>query len=173
MQIVAQKIARLSSTIGKLVAWLTLVMVVSTFIIVILRKFFDLGWIWLQESVTWMHAIVFMLAAAYTLEQDEHVRVDVFYSRFSPAKQALINLLGSLFLLTPLCVFIIWSSWDYVLESWRIKETSWQSGGLPALFLLKSIIPLTALLLMLQGLSQALADFLHTKIDTTQSMESQ
>jgi len=159
MQKFSQYMSNVSEWLGKAVSWLTLLMVLLTFAIVVLRKFFDIGWIWMQESVTWMHAAVFMLAAAYTLKVDEHVRVDIFYTRLSARGQAIVNLLGALFLLLPLCFFIIWSSWDYVSESWRIREQSWQSGGLPMLYLLKSLIPLTALLLALQGISKAFADF--------------
>lgn len=158
----SDKISSISDWLGRTVAWLTLAMVVITFIIVVLRKFFDVGWIWLQESVTWMHAIVFMLAAAYTLKWDEHVRVDIFYARMSAKQKALVNLCGAIFLLLPLCGFIVWSSWDYVSESWRIRETSWQSSGLPALFLLKSIIPITAILLALQGIFSSAAQYLSS-----------
>lgn len=160
MQKVIQKINFLSEFIGKTISWLTLAMVLVTFFIVILRKFFDVGWIWLQESVTWMHAAVFMLAAAYTLKFDEHVRVDIFYTRMSEYKKAWVDFFGTLFLLLPICIFILWSSWDYVFESWSIREASWQSGGLPALYLLKAIIPLTALLLLLQALSSSLSQLL-------------
>lgn len=153
-------ISDLSDSLGRAVSWLTLAMVVLVFVIIVLRKVFGLGWIWMQESVTWMHAVIFMLAAAYTLKADEHVRVDIFYSRLSSRGKALVNLGGSLFLLLPLCVFITWSSWDYVAESWRVKESSWQSGGLPTLYLLKSIIPITAILLALQGITKSLADYL-------------
>jgi len=156
----AQQVSNFSERIGKAAAWLTLVMVITTVVIVILRKFFGEGRIWLQESVTWMHAAVFMLAAAYTLKVDEHVRVDIFYTRFNSHQKAFIDLFGALFFLLPLCVFIVWSSFDYVLDSWEIKESSWQSGGLPALYLFKSLIPITAVMLALQGLSQALANFL-------------
>ena len=161
IQLFSNKISNLSDAIGKSISWLTLLMVVLTFAIVLLRKFFDLGWIWLQESVTWMHAMVFMLAASYTLNADEHVRVDIFYSRMSERSKALVNICGSVFLLLPLCVFIVWSSWDYVSESWRIKETSWQSGGLAGLYALKAIIPLTAIMLALQGVSKSIAAFLE------------
>ena len=78
VQKVSNIISQLSNALGKTISWLTLLMVLLTFVIVVLRKYFDLGWIWLQESVTWMHAVVFMLAAAYTLNADEHVRVDIF-----------------------------------------------------------------------------------------------
>ena len=163
MQKLSEKISKFNDWLGRTVSWLTLLMVLATFVIVILRKFFDLGWIWLQESVTWMHAMVFMLAAAYTLQMDEHVRVDIFYTNFAPRKRAVINLCGALFLLLPLCVFVVWSSWDYVSESWRIKETSWQSGGIAFLYLLKAIIPITAILLALQGVTKSLTIFLNAK----------
>ncbi|SVC15426.1 uncharacterized protein METZ01_LOCUS268280, partial [marine metagenome] len=76
---------------GQAAAWLTLVMVLATFIIVILRYAFDIGAIWLQESVIWMHGMVFMLGAAYTLQREEHVRVDVFYCKMSQKHQAVVN----------------------------------------------------------------------------------
>ncbi len=161
MQKISQKITKFNDWLGRTVSWLTLLMVILTFVIVILRKFFDTGWIWMQESVTWMHAMVFMLAAAYTLQNEEHVRVDIFYTNFSPKKRAIVNLCGVFFLLLPLCAFIVWSSWDYVSESWRINETSWQSGGIAFLYLLKTIIPLTAILLALQGLTKSLAEFFN------------
>ena len=161
MQKFNQNISKFNNWLGRTVSWLTLLMVIATFVIVILRKFFDLGWIWLQESVTWMHAIVFMLAASYTLNHDEHVRVDIFYTSFSPRRRALVNLCGALLLLLPLCAFVVWSSWDYVSESWRIKETSWQSGGIAYLYLLKAIIPLTAILLAFQGVTKSLAEYLN------------
>lgn len=160
IQKISESISNVNDAIGRAVSWLTLAMVILVFVIVVLRKVFGLGWIWMQESVTWMHAVVFMLAAAYTLKADAHVRVDIFYSRLSARGKAIVNLGGSLFLLLPLCAFIAWSSWDYVAESWRVKESSWQSGGLPALYLLKSIIPITAILLALQGITQSVADYL-------------
>ncbi|MBT8141423.1 MAG: TRAP transporter small permease subunit [Gammaproteobacteria bacterium] len=163
MQKLAKQISTLCDCLGRTVSWLTLFMVLVTFAIVVLRKFFDLGWIWLQESVTWMHALVFMLAAAYTLNADEHVRVDIFYTRCSPRTKAYVDLVGAIVLLLPLCAFIAWSSWDYVSESWRIRETSWQSGGLPALYLLKAVIPLTAILLGLLGFLRSLANFIEVK----------
>jgi TRAP-type mannitol/chloroaromatic compound transport system permease small subunit len=159
MNRIGRKIILANRRLGEVLSWLTALMVLVTFIIVILRYVFDAGWIWLQESVTWMHAMVFMLAAAYTLGQDEHVRVDIFYRRMGPHRKALVNLLGTLILLAPTCIFLIVVSWDYVASSWSVQESSREAGGLPGLFLLKSIMPLTALLLLLQGLSQALNEF--------------
>lgn len=142
--------------VGRAVAWLTLAMVLVTFLIVLLRYLLDSGYIWMQESVTWMHALVFMLAAAYTLHHDEHVRVDVFYRRFGPRGRAWVNLLGTLFLLAPTALFIFVTSLDFVARSWRVGESSSEAGGLPAIYLLKTVIPLAALLLLLQGLALAL-----------------
>jgi TRAP-type mannitol/chloroaromatic compound transport system permease small subunit len=132
-------------------------MVVVTFVIVVLRYVFDLGWIWMQESVVWLHATMFMLASAYTLNRDEHVRVDIFYRAMNERRQALVNLCGGLFLLLPVCVFLLIVSMDYVLVSWSIREGSREAGGLPYPFvpLLKSLIPLTAGLLCLQGVADS------------------
>ena len=118
-----------------------------------LRYLFDIGWIWLQESVTWMHAAVFMLGAGYTLARDEHVRVDVFYGQASARRRALIDLVGTLLCLIPVCLFLAWASVDYVLASWDIQESSREAGGLPypAVPLVKSLIPVTVLLLLLQA----------------------
>jgi TRAP-type mannitol/chloroaromatic compound transport system permease small subunit len=149
-----QLLERINVAIGRATAWLTLVMVIVTFIIVVLRYAFDLGWIWLQETVTWMHAAVFMLAAAYTLARDEHVRVDVFYRNFSPQRKAVVDALGALLFLLPVCGFLLWTSWDYVSVSWSIRESSREAGGLvfPWPSILKSFIPLLALMLIGQAL---------------------
>ncbi|MGI9344572.1 MAG: TRAP transporter small permease subunit [Gammaproteobacteria bacterium] len=145
---------RINVAIGRATAWLTLVMVITTFVIVVLRYAFDLGWIWLQETVTWMHAAVFMLAAAYTLARDEHVRVDVFYRNFSPEKKAVVDALGAALFMLPVCGFLLWTSWDYVSVSWSIREGSREAGGLvfPWPSILKSFIPLLALMLIAQAL---------------------
>ena len=154
---------RLNLLIGRSVAWLCLVMVLVTFLIVVLRYAFDLGWIWLQESVTWMHAAVFMLGAAYTLAREEHVRVDVFYRDAGPRRKALVDALGAAFFILPVTLYLGIESWDYVRASWEIREGSRDAGGLPfpAVPLLKSLIPLTALLLGLQGIVMLLRNLLR------------
>ena len=137
---------------GKAVAWLTLVMVVLTVGIVILRYGLNLGWIWLQESVTYLHAMVFMLAAAWTLQDDGHVRVDIFY-RDRPARhKPLVNLLGMPLFLIPFCVFMLLIGWDYVSASWRLFEGSREAGGLPLVYILKSLILLMPAMLLLQAI---------------------
>lgn len=140
---------------GRLLSWLTLLMVVVTFVIVVLRYGFDMGWIALQESVLWMHGLVLMLGSAYTLRHEAHVRVDVFYRTFDTRTRALVDLLGTLLLLFPVCGFILWSSWGYVADSWSLGESSREAGGLPALYLLKTVIPAAAVLLTIEGVTLA------------------
>ena len=151
---------RLADLTGSAVSWLTLAMVVVTFLVVLLRYAFDLGWIALQESVTYMHAMVFMLGAAFTLRHNGHVRVDILYQRFSPRGRAWVDLFGALLLLAPMCLFVAWEGWDYVASSWAVLEGSREAGGLPGVFLLKSLILVMPVLLLLQGVAGALRDLL-------------
>jgi TRAP-type mannitol/chloroaromatic compound transport system permease small subunit len=155
----SRRLGRVAEWTGRVVALFTLPMVAVTFVVVTLRYVFDIGWIWMQESVIWMHAAVFMLAAAYTLSRDEHVRVDVFYSKLTARGRALADVLGTVFLLMPMMIFLIVESLDYVSVSWSIREGSREAGGLPYPFvpMLKSLIPVTAGLLILQGLAALLA----------------
>ncbi len=145
-----------SEWIGRTIAWLTLGMVLVTLLIVALRYLFNSGSIALQETVIYMHAAVFMLAMGYTLRHDGHVRVDLIYNRLGPKGQALVDLLGTLLLLIPFALFIIWVSWGYVANSWALLEGSRETGGLPLVWLLKGVIPLMGVLLITQGVSQAL-----------------
>lgn len=146
---------RISSITGKAAAWLTLFMVIVTFVVVIMRYVFDAGLIWVQESVVWMHAVVFMLGAAYTLHAEEHVRVDIFYRTMSERRRAWVDLVGVIVFLMPLCTFLAWASFDFVTQSWSIGESSRESGGLPYPFvpLLKSVLLLMPIAVSLQGLS--------------------
>lgn len=140
---------------GRAAAWLTLFMVIVTFVVVVMRYVFDAGLIWMQESVVWMHATVFMLGAAYTLRDEEHVRVDVFYRSMSARHRAWVDLIGVVIFLFPLCLFLAWNSFDFVTQSWSLREVSRESGGLPYPFvpMLKSVLLLMPLAVGLQGLS--------------------
>lgn len=153
----------LAERIGRLVSWLTLGMVLATVTVVVLRYAAGVGLIWLQESVNWMHSLVFMLGAAYTLKADEHVRVDVFYRGMSERRKAVINLAGTILFLLPLCAFLLVESWEYVATSWRIAERSREAGGLPMIYLLKTVIPVMAVLLALQGISMTLRAMLRLR----------
>jgi TRAP-type mannitol/chloroaromatic compound transport system permease small subunit len=144
---------RMSEAIGRAIAWLTLAMVLITFLVVILRYVYALGWVWMQESYVWLHGIVFMVGAGYTLLHDGHVRVDIFYRPASYRYKAVINALGGLVLLLPLVIMVFLVSEPYVLTSWHDLESSREAGGLPGLFLLKSVLLVFCVLLGLQGLS--------------------
>ncbi len=151
---VAGAVERAIIRTGEAVAWLTFVMTIVTCLVAVLRYGLALGWIWLQETITWMHAAVFLLAAGYTLARDEHVRVDIFYREMSPKRQAVVNLSGCLLFLLPLTAGLVLGSLDYVETSWRIHESSREAGGLiyPFPSLLKTLLPLTGVLVGLQAL---------------------
>ena len=137
--------------IGRAVAWLTFAMIAVTCIVVVLRYGFDTSAILLQESVIYMHGMVFMLGLAYTAQHDGHVRVDVLYGRMSPRARGVVNLVGHVVLTMPLCGAIFWTSLNYVAASWSILERSQEVGGIPAVFALKTLIPLSAALLIAQA----------------------
>ena len=153
VQRLADGFDRINEGLGQAVSWLSLVMVVVTVVVVVLRYVFGMGWIWLQESVTFMHAALFLIGGAYTLKHEGHVRVDIIYRKFSERGQAWIDLIGTLTLLLPVCLFIFYISWDYVAQSWSLHEGSREVGGLEGVFLLKTLILVMAVLLVLQGVS--------------------
>jgi TRAP-type mannitol/chloroaromatic compound transport system permease small subunit len=154
----ANLLDRTSIATGKLASWLTLLMVVVTFVVVVMRYVFDAGAVWLQESVVWMHAVVFMIGAAYTLQQEEHVRVDIFYRNMTERRRALVDLVGVALFLLPLSVFLAIKAWDFVLVSWQLREGSREPGGLPYPFvpLLKTVLLVMPAGLALQGVSMLL-----------------
>jgi len=147
--------AKLIGWLGRTVSWLTLVMTLLTFSVVILRYGFNLGWIWLQESVTYLHATIFMVAAAWTFQADDHVRVDIFYRDRSPRYRNIVNLAGTVLLLVPFSLYLLIIAWDYVAVSWASHEGSREAGGLPLVWLLKSLMLVLPLLLLLQSWSTA------------------
>ncbi len=156
----AQRIDQVINVLGQGIAWMTITMVLVMAVVVILRFVFDIGWVWLQESVNYLHAYVFMLGAAYTLRHDGHVRVDVFYRQMSAKRKALVDLLGTLFLLIPVCGFILYASWTPTLAAWSALEGSQRTGGLDLAYVLKSTMLLMPALLILQGLAICIQKFL-------------
>lgn len=126
-------------------------MILLTFLIVILRYGFSLGWIWLQETVTYLNVMIFTIVAAWTLQLDGHVRVDIFYNEMPDRKRAMVDLLGTLFFLVPFCIFVLVIAWPYVANSWKLLESSREAGGLPLVFLLKSLIMVMPALLLGQA----------------------
>ena len=150
----ARVIDAVNARFGQACAWLTLFLVLGTAVVVVLRYGFGIGATALQEAVLYGHALVFMGAAAWVLQRNGHVRVDIFYQRFTPRYQALVEVLGTLLFLLPVCLFLGWASWDYVANSWATLEGSSESGGLKFVYLQKSIILVLVICLILQGLSE-------------------
>jgi TRAP-type mannitol/chloroaromatic compound transport system permease small subunit len=150
-----KSVERLTVAVGRAASWCTLAIVLLGFAVVLLRYVLGFGSIWLQETIIYAHAALFLLAAAWTLNEGGHVRVDVFYSTASPRTKALVDLCGALFLLLPFAIALLWFSLPYVARSWAILERSPETSGLPLVFLLKTLIPAFALLLALQGIAQA------------------
>ena len=139
--------------IGKCVAWLVLLMAFVTVIVVARRYIFQAGGeIYLQESVIYMHSLMFMFGLSYAMKHDGHVRVDLFYSRFGPRSKAIVDIAGHILFLLPTCLVIAIFSLEYVAASWRVLEGSREVGGIPGVYLLKTVIPLTAVLLVLQSM---------------------
>lgn len=149
----ARSIDGLNRIVGQATAWLALFMVLVQFLVVVLRYVFGLGFIWMQESIMYMHGILFMAGAGYTLLQDGHVRVDVFYRDASRRNQAWVNLVGTILFLIPFCGLILWVSKDYVANSWRVLEGSKETSGIQGIFVLKSVILVFGGLVILQGVS--------------------
>ena len=154
LTVMVRVIDKFTETMGKVISWLTLLMVLLTFIIVVMRYGFNIGSIAMQELVLYFHGLVFMLGAAYTLKGDGHVRVDIFYQRFSTKKKALVNIFGGIFLLLPVGVFIFFISTEYVATAWRILEKSPEAGGLPFVYLNKSYLLILAMTLLIQGIAE-------------------
>jgi len=153
----------INKLIGETVSWLTLFMVLITFLVVVLRYGFNIGFIWMQESVRFMYAAVFLLCAGYTLLKDKHVRVDVLYLNLSERNKAIVDLIGSVFLLLPVCFVIFYYSWSYVINSWQQMEGSIEERGLHLVFIMKTFIWLFAILVSMQSLATIINSFIILK----------
>jgi len=153
---IADRIDRLTRAVGRAAAWLALAIVLVQFALVVARYVFSVGSLWLTQSVIYGQAALIMLAAAWTLSAGGHVRVDVFYAHASARAQAMVDLIGSLLLLMPFALTLLWLSVPYAARSWAILERSQEASGLPLVFLLKTLVPLFALLMALQGVAQTI-----------------
>jgi len=151
--------AKLVRWLGRGISWLSLAMVLLTFGVVVIRYGFNQGWIWMQEGVTYLHAMVFMVAAAWAFQTDDHVRVDIFYRDHSTRYKNWVNLVGTVVFLVPFSLFLLLIGWDYVVASWQTLESSREAGGLPFVFLLKSLILVLPALLLIQSWSTIRACF--------------
>ena len=164
---IARGLEAVAAWSGHLVPWLILPLAVLAFSIVVLRYGFDFGRIALQETVVYLHAFVLMMCMGYTLRENEHVRVDIFYRKMSRKKRALVDLAGAVLLLIPTCLTILVTSWSYVVQSWSLLESSPEAGGLPLVFVLKTLIPLMAVMLLTQGAADIIRNFTVIRDRTT------
>lgn len=153
---VAAAVDRVNDRVGRAVRWLALVMVLVQFVIVVLRYVFGFSDIALSESVLYMHGAVIMLGAGYTFLCDAHVRVDIFYRAAGARTRDLIDLGGAVLFVLPAMAVMVWWTWPFVAASWRILEGPVSVGGIPALFVLKSLIPAFCLLLAIQAVAHGL-----------------
>ena len=156
MNFLEKNINALNKAVGGLFSWLTLFMVIITALVVLLRYGFNIGFIWMQESVRFMYAAVFLICAGYTLLEDKHVRVDVFYQKMSPQHKALVDIIGTILLLWPVCFTIFYFSWNYVLNSWAQLEGSLEERGLHLVYLMKTFLWVFCVLVSIQGLSNVI-----------------
>ena len=153
---ICRGIERVNEAVGKAAAWLALFLVLVQFSLVLMRYVFGTGSLFMQESLIYAHAILFMMAAAWTLADDKHVRVDIFYSAAPPRRKAAIDLFGAVFFLLPMCGLLWWVGYPYVARSWSVLEGSRETSGIPAIFLLKTFILLFVVTLALQGIAMAI-----------------
>lgn len=154
MEKIERLIDQVSGAIGRFVSWFILMMMLITALVVVMRYFLNLGSIPLQETIVYLHGGVIMLSIGYTLKVNGHVRVDVVHRTLTPRQRHWVELLGWIFFLMPVSLFLFLTSLPYVAFSWTVFESSGAPGGLPGVFLLKTVIPIMAALLFLQGLSQ-------------------
>lgn len=160
---IARWINQLNHRIGQMVSWLTLVLLALVITVVLSRYLLGIGSIAVQESVTYVHAIIFMLGLAFTLQRGGHVRVDIFYREFSARRKAMVDLIGTIIFVLPFCGLIIYVSWDYVMASWSIKETSSETGGIGAVYWLKTLMIMMPITLLLQGTAHIIESILVLK----------
>ena len=151
---IARLIDALNEHIGRVVSWFALILVLTQFSVVLLRYVFGLGFIPMQESIVFMHSMLFLVAAGYTLLHDGHVRVDIFYGAAKPRTKAIVNLVGVLIFLWPVCFTLTWHAWGYVGASVRVWEGSPEGTFMP-FWLLKMLLLSFPALLSLQGFSLA------------------
>lgn len=145
----------LNERIGRAVAWLVVLMALNVFAVFILRYVFGIELAWLREAYTWMHGIVFMAGAGYTLLHSGHLRIDIVFRSKSVRFKAFADLLGGLLFLFPFIAAVSWFSWPYVEAAWERLDGAREIGGLPGIYLLKTVILVFCLLVGLQGVAMA------------------
>lgn len=168
---IANFIDKLNETIGRAVSWLTTALVALVVVDVIFRYLFNTSKAWTIEMEWHLFALIFLLGSGYAFKHDRHVRVDLFYSRFSKKDQALVDMIGGIIFLVPWCLLVIYGAWGYALQSFRIGEGSPDPGGLPALYIIKFSIVIGVFLLMLQGIANIIQSYITIQEESSKTIE--
>lgn len=146
---------KISDGTGEIIKWALPLMVLLTVLSVIGLSIFGLSFTKLDQTPIYLHAAAIMLGSAATLFAGQHVRVDIFHSRYSPEKRALLDLIGFYAFILPVCLLLIWNSQGFVSSAWRSFEGSTDSDGIRGIFALKTLLPLFGVLIIIQGTSIA------------------
>ena len=160
LAVIIRAIGAVNRLIGNVFAWLSLVMVLVCFTVVVQRYLFGFTLLWMQDLYVWLNGAMFTAVAGFALLRDDHVRVDIFYRPATTRTKAIVDLFGVLFFLLPFCWVVYAYSWTYIARSWRLQESSANVGGMPGLYILKSFIPVFVVVVALQGIAMALRSIL-------------
>lgn len=159
LRALARTIDAIQEPFGRAVSWLTTLMVAVVFADVIMRYTLSRTYVFTQELEWYLFGIVYLLAAGYTMLHDEHVRVDIVYSKLSPRRKAWLDFILLLVFFFPSCLLVVYTSWPFVRNSWSVWESSPDPGGIPARWALKSVIIIGFVILMIQGVSELIKRF--------------
>ena len=144
----------LSTSLGKAFSWCIVILMGGTCYEVIMAYAFNAPTLWNFDFSLQMYAGIFMMAAAYTLCSEAHVRGDVIYRLFRPKQQAIIDLILYFIFFFPGVLALVFYGFDYAALAWKIKETSWNSPAQINIYMAKTFIPLAGVSLTLQGISE-------------------
>ncbi len=167
MRMMLRLIARIQTALGALAGLALALLVLIQFGLVVMSAVFAEGSIWLQESRLYLNALIFLGAAGYTLMRDAHVRVDIFFNELARRDRALVDILGTLLFLLPFLALLWWAAVPYVADSWAIREGSTETGGIPFVYGLKSLILMFAATMTLEALALLLSRALRVLDDDT------
>ena len=163
MRELARRIDAWQERFGRGVSWLSLVMILVVFGDVLMRYLFRMTYVATQELEWYLFGTLYLLAAGYTLLHDEHVRVDIVYSKLTPRRRAWLNFVLFWVFFFPSCLLVIYTAWPFVRNSWPVWEGSPDPGGIPGRWVLKSMIIVGFVLLLVQGISETIKAFYRAR----------
>ena len=146
-----EKISIISEYITKYFFYIMFILVIVN---ILLRYIFNINFIFMQELVMYLHAFIFLFGISICLKENSHVRIDVFSNKLGAEVKKYIEMLGTVFLIIPFCLFVLYESTPIIIRSWEMLESSGEPGGLPFIYILKSSIYVFASLLLIQALGR-------------------